>query len=351
MEGLEWPVAQQRERRFVWLACQSHAAATAGNRDVPSDVQLFFATKMKKLLEAAPSLVEQLNEFMPSEGRSRQPRDVRNQYHKQVSALSQYCSKKIVGLAIVEVASAYEGVFSLLDFEQRCVLRLMASGADTSQRIGSVFLRVCDAAALREPQWSVVAGVKAYANHKSFVMTHQSIQNLLSSPLISSETVEQRVEDWVFMDEYEMCVTSLDESDPGPMCAIVLPPQVALLVAHGFLSNVAFLPSSRFVPCPYLDPVLSQIRSCRRDSAANGAARDFAALESDCVDLAEGGVDREMLLGMADSLRMQLQQLQSREAASAEGSDQAAAAAAAALQVQQLTLQRQIVWVGRFFTG
>ena len=252
MESSEWPIVQPRERRFVWLACQSHAAAAStGNRDVPSDVQLYLATKMRRLLESSPLLVEQLNGFMPSEETCRQSRDVRNQYHRQISALSQYCSKKIVGLATVEVATTYKGVFSLLDHEQRCVLRFLASGADSSQRVGTVFLHVCDATALREPQLPVVAGVKVYANHKSFVMTNQSVRNLLSSPLASSETAEQRIEDWVFMDEYEMCVTSLEESDPGPMCAIVLPAQIAMLVAHGFLSSVAVLPNSRFFPSPY----------------------------------------------------------------------------------------------------
>ena len=336
MDGQD--VAPVPVRRFVWLACKSdESMAKRGNRDIPDDSKIFLATKLRKLVDTAPVLVEHFR-AEAVEGAAKP--NSKNLFYKQSEAIRQICSKKIVGLAVVEVSSACAGVFSILDMEQRALLQYTASA---DKRVGSVFLRVLDAVALQEPCLAVVSGVKTYANHKSFVLTSQCVQNIMRAPLLNGQPFEDFLDNtWWSLGDYDTCIAELGETDPGPMCAMVFEGPVAMLVAHGFLSHLVVKPSSRFAPHPYLDPVVAEIRrvqqACSRPNAEHipGAVQ---LLESECLRVAECGVDRDMLLSVADSLRLQLQ----------VGIAADTPEVSRLTEDQQLALQRQIVWMEGFY--
>ena len=336
------------ERRLVWLACQSNEAAAAGNRETPSDAKLFLEAKLRRLFDSTPSVASKLASHMPPppvDSADQNKVGVKTLCYRHVEAIRQACSKCIVGLAIVEVAAAYEGLLSTLDLEQRALLFL---STNQNNRVGSVLFRVLDAIPLSEPQQPIVSGVKSYANHKSFVMTVQGVEHLMSSLVPpGEETVEQFLSAWAVVDEYQECIRELGEEDPGPMCAMVLAPQVSLLIARGFLSHFWFGPTSRFAPHPYLNPLLAQVRQQVRSYALGSGSDDAEAakiLETECMNMSGTGLDRDMLLGIANSLREHL-----RASRSAAAHVNLPAGEAQDSEGALLELQKQIVWMEGFY--
>ena len=334
--------------RFVWLACQSQAA-TAVSRAVSHDATLFLGAKLRQLLTAVPDLRSKLDDDEEARAVCKRRADAKNEYHKRLEAIRRCFSSKIVGLAIVEVGAVYRGVLSPLDIEQRSILEF---AADSSKRVGSVFLRVLDAIALSEASSPVVSGAKSYANHKSFVMTHHGIQHLMGSVATSGRTMTEHLSDWCSEEEYRTGSAALQQNGLGPPCAVVVASALALLTAHGFISSLVFTPGSRYTPNPYLNPLTAKIRAlsrCNDNGSALAAlpADDVAmmdreaaqVLETECANLAEGELDRDMLLSIAKSLRQYVQLGSLRECP-------------AELQVgadASLDIQRQLVWLEGFW--
>ena len=335
-------------RRFVWLACQSDAA-TSTNKSVPSDSMRFVGSKMRHLLAAVPAIAHKIT----AGGDDDAPAGIEtsaggsasmNQYHRTAVQIGRAFGKKIVGLAIVEPCTVYDGMLSVLDFEQRAILQFVA---DSSKRVGSTFLRVLEAVGLEEPKLPVVSGVKAYANHKSFVMTKQGVESLMDCRLSDGQTVLGCMETWAEVDDYEVCITSLEDGSEGPPCALVCAPQLALLVAHGYLSYLVVPPSSRFAPHPYLNPLTASIRELRRPDRAIGngpllSTAEAQVLETECVQFAEKGLDRGMLLSIADTLRKHVSR-------SAGDSVDGAGCDVENQGVDGVDVQRQIVWLEGFY--
>ena len=344
-------------RRFVWLCAQSQSAQAASKVEVPGDSLLFLASKMRQLAASRPDLVSKCQEM--SQGTDLQPQPSqrggssgssksKNEYHLFAERLGQHMGKKIVGLAIIEVGPVYRGVLSQLNHEQRSLLHF---AADSAKRVGCVFLRVLDAIALAQPQDPIVSGFKSYANHKTFTITSHSQDSLVGAPSVDGRTPNEQLADWAMEAEYEICVTELSEDDLGPPCALVLPVQVAVLAAHGLISHLVIPPTSRFAPNPYLNPVIAKIRECSRDPPnlnhlpRHGLALDTETakiLESECLSLAEGGLDRDMLLKIGNSLR---EHMQGRR----QGDNRVAFADASVSEDGDLDLQQQIVYLEGLF--
>ena len=361
--------------------CQNQTSQTESNKDVPHDSMVFLEKKLRQMLASNKAVASDLHGHMKSAATSvaasqsaqntRDSREIRaanevrqsarakNFYHQYSAAVAAHFSRKVVGLAIVEVASVYRAVTSPLEPEQRSLLHFVVPAAS---RVNSVFVRVIDCVMLAEPCMPIVSGIKSYANHAGVFLTASSAEKMFDAPCIpvdeETETMHDRMETWVEIPDYEKCFTELEDS--FPRFALVVHPTLAVLAASGLLSYLVFPPQSRFPTCNYMRPFVAEFQRLARkggrmpgESPALCLDTDAAkVLETECENLGSEGLDRDMLLRVANTLReYRSKTVQSPDVSSHIHALRGAMVASEAVPEEDetghsdLELQRQIVWL------